>query len=229
MDLYRWYADFSPASKGSVMLSQSKHWSGGHCACWTCSTAPDGSNMSLGRCAKSGSFIRDPCSVDRWTNLLVALETWDLCSWTQTSSSDSLWGSPYQSVLREKQSCCNQLSTTTHLCLPLLHFTEGLLPFRATSIHWQALVIICPCECSRSKKFAKWWKVLRGQMRRLVAIPSVMDCFHWQQFYKGCVLPMHDLSFQVLGQLSAPYYLQICKTYNTKNHLVVYLNWPFCQ
>ena len=40
MDLYRWYEDFSPKSKGSVILSQSKHWSGVHWVCQTCSAAP---------------------------------------------------------------------------------------------------------------------------------------------------------------------------------------------
>ena len=40
MDLYRRYAGFSPASKRSVMLSQSKHWSGGRRVCRTCSAAP---------------------------------------------------------------------------------------------------------------------------------------------------------------------------------------------
>ena len=28
MDMYRWYAGFSPASKGSAMLSKSKYWAG---------------------------------------------------------------------------------------------------------------------------------------------------------------------------------------------------------
>ena len=32
--------DFSPASKGSVMLSQSNHWSGGRRVSQTCSAAP---------------------------------------------------------------------------------------------------------------------------------------------------------------------------------------------
>ena len=41
MDLYRRYAGFSPVSKGSAMLSQSKHWSGGCRVCWTCSAAPE--------------------------------------------------------------------------------------------------------------------------------------------------------------------------------------------
>ena len=40
MDLYRQYAGFSPASKGSAILSQSKHWSGGRWVCRTCSAAP---------------------------------------------------------------------------------------------------------------------------------------------------------------------------------------------
>ena len=39
-DLYRRYAGFLPASKGSVaMLSQSKHWSSGCRVCRTCSAA----------------------------------------------------------------------------------------------------------------------------------------------------------------------------------------------
>ena len=41
MDLYRRYAGFLPASKGSAMLSQSKHWFGGCRVCRTCSAAPD--------------------------------------------------------------------------------------------------------------------------------------------------------------------------------------------
>ena len=35
------YAGFSPAGKGSAMLSQSKHWSGGCRVCRTCSAAPE--------------------------------------------------------------------------------------------------------------------------------------------------------------------------------------------
>ena len=39
--IYTWrYMGFSPASKGSAMLSQSKHWSGGCWVCRTCSAAP---------------------------------------------------------------------------------------------------------------------------------------------------------------------------------------------
>ena len=37
--VYRRYAGFSPASKGSAMLSQSKQWSGGCRVCRTCSAA----------------------------------------------------------------------------------------------------------------------------------------------------------------------------------------------
>ena len=40
MDLYRRYIGFSPVRKGSAMLSQSKHWSGGRRVCQTCSAAP---------------------------------------------------------------------------------------------------------------------------------------------------------------------------------------------
>ena len=40
MDLYTRYAGFSPASKGSAMLSQSNHRSGGRRVCWTCSSVP---------------------------------------------------------------------------------------------------------------------------------------------------------------------------------------------
>ena len=40
MDLYRRYAGFLPASKGSAMLSQSNNRSGGRRVCWTCSSAP---------------------------------------------------------------------------------------------------------------------------------------------------------------------------------------------
>ena len=40
MDLYKRYVGFSPASKGSVMPSQSKHWSGSCRVCLTCSAAP---------------------------------------------------------------------------------------------------------------------------------------------------------------------------------------------
>ena len=39
-DLYRPYACFSPASKGSATPSQSKHWSGGCRVCRTCSATP---------------------------------------------------------------------------------------------------------------------------------------------------------------------------------------------
>ena len=35
MDLYRQYPGFSPASKGSAILSQSKHWSNGRRVSWT--------------------------------------------------------------------------------------------------------------------------------------------------------------------------------------------------
>ena len=41
IDLCRWYADFSPKSKGSEMLSQSKYWSSDCQACRTCSATPD--------------------------------------------------------------------------------------------------------------------------------------------------------------------------------------------
>ena len=39
-DLCRQYGCFSPASKGSAIPSQSKHWSGSRRVCRTCSTAP---------------------------------------------------------------------------------------------------------------------------------------------------------------------------------------------
>ena len=39
-DLYRWYVGFSTASKGLVMLSQSKHWSSGCRVCRACSASP---------------------------------------------------------------------------------------------------------------------------------------------------------------------------------------------
>ena len=65
--VYRRYAGFLPASKGSAMLSQSKHWSGSHQVFRTCFAAPDA--------APDYHFKDTECHIYRKKNILSRIRT----------------------------------------------------------------------------------------------------------------------------------------------------------
>jgi len=106
MDRYRWYAGFSPACKGSAMLSQSNHWSK---VCRTCSAAPDVPKINLCRATR----------VHRWyTEQNAVWHAWAI-AWGGMELECDLWGSgrPWM---------CFMYSSRTNVTLLLHHSTWGV-------------------------------------------------------------------------------------------------------